>query len=485
MSVACLLVRICAQVTGNLRPDVPADRDSAGDSGIDPATVAESDPPSDAFTTVATRRSSWQLLRGREFRLYFTGGFASNLGAWLQNTVQVILAYQLTGSIFTVGLIVALQFAGIPLLSPFAAAIAGWLGLEPRKFLIRIQIASAVIAGGMAAMYAAGDLTVFVLAAGALLLGAAYSLALPVQVTMVPALVPPQDAEAAVQMNSVSYNAGRALGPALSVLIIATTGPVLVFLLNALSFALFAVALHRLKPVSAAVGHDIRGVVYSRPSERVRVTDGIRIALTNPRILLLLAIVATVTLADDPVQVLSPALTASMHAGKDWTGYFIAALGWGAVAASVFPKPPWDRDIRRASRRAAAWLLVLAGSVLVFAAGLAPWVSLVAAFAAGVAALATGAAAQTALIVRDSRGAPGVAALWAIAWAGTKPFASFLDGWLAGGWGVHLAAAILVIPALALSSGEFLIPDKAKDVIKNWAADARLVRLLKADTRRL
>ena len=47
-------------------------------------------------------------------------------------------------------------------------------------------------------------------------------------------------------MNSVSYNAGRALAPVLSVLVIAFLGPDLIFILNAITFAVFALLLRRL-----------------------------------------------------------------------------------------------------------------------------------------------------------------------------------------------------------------------------------------------
>ena len=67
----------------------------------------------------------------------------------------------------------------------------------------------------MAWRYHSGLLGVHTLVFGALGLGLAYALALPVQTALVPALVDPADATNAVRMNSVSYNAGRALAPAL------------------------------------------------------------------------------------------------------------------------------------------------------------------------------------------------------------------------------------------------------------------------------
>jgi hypothetical protein len=74
------------------------------------------------------RRSSWHLLRYSNFRCYFVGSLASNLGTWLQNTAQVLLAYQFTHSVFAVGVTACAQFVRIPLLSPWSAVLAGRFG---------------------------------------------------------------------------------------------------------------------------------------------------------------------------------------------------------------------------------------------------------------------------------------------------------------------------------------------------------------------
>jgi hypothetical protein len=42
-------------------------------------------------------------------------------------------------------------------------------------------------------------------------------------------------------------------------------------------------------------------------------------------------------------------------------------------------------------------------------------------------------------------------ALWAVAWAGTKPIASITDGWLASTVGVHWAAVVLAAPAFGIA----------------------------------
>lgn len=48
--------------------------------------------------------SSWRVLRNPRFRLYFLGSVTSDLGTWLQNTAQVLLAYRFTHSVLAIGL---------------------------------------------------------------------------------------------------------------------------------------------------------------------------------------------------------------------------------------------------------------------------------------------------------------------------------------------------------------------------------------------
>jgi MFS family permease len=403
-------------------------------------------------------RTSWRVLRNSQFKLYFFGSLASNLGSWLQNTAQVLLAYQLTHSVIWVGGVTCAQFAGSLFLGPWAAALADRVG--GRRTLICTQLFSACVAASMAWLQVMGMLNGRLLIVGALGLGLAFTFALPVQVAMVPRLVPDRDTEAAMAMNSVSYNAGRAVAPVLCIVVISTIGFGWVFALNAISFLFFSVSLASLAKV--------RPLTDRKPSGRARAWDGLSIARSNPRIWLLLGMVAAVTIADDPVLVLGPALAHKVFGtSNDWAGYFLAALGCGTVLGSLVPRKLAGLvDLSRRSKRAALWLLALSGCIFIYIAGISPWVSLVAACGAGVAGLMTGAATQALLVQQAPVSAASVMALWAVAWAGTKPIASLLDGVLATVFSVRVAGIILILPALTLAIFELYLPRGVKDRLK-------------------
>ena len=166
-----------------------------------------------------------------------------------------------------------------------------------------------------------------------------------------------------------------------------------------------------------------------------------------------------------------PWLTPS-YTSPAWTAYFIAALGWGSVLGSC-RHPAKGMARREASKHAPIALLLLGVSVVVFTMGFSIQASLVAAIVAGAAGLFTGTAAQTALLghqektTADIAAVTSVAALWAIAWAGTKPFASLLDGWLASHTDIVFTSIALAAPAMIISLCELLLPKSIKMAIND------------------
>lgn len=420
------------------------------------------------------KSSNWQALRDSKFRWYFAGSVTSNFGTWLQNTAQVVLAYQLTHRVLAVGLVTCAQFTSPLLLGPWAAVLTHRVGNW--RALMVTQVGATGIAAFLTALEFSGSLTIHWLYGCALGIGLAFTFALPAMSVMVTGLFAEeqdgrkraQDIKRAMAMDSVSYNLGRALAPLVSVLIFSTVGFGWAFLLNALSYFLFIIILVQLRPQKT----------QQAPSQS-RVMNGLRIALNEPRIMVLLLMVAAVTVAADPILVLGPAMAGRIfHSTADWSGVFIAALGAGNVIGS------FRRSRRRppSIRRAATVLSMLALAMMVFAAAPWIWLSVAAAFAVGMACLMAGALTRSLLIecagVTDERRQAAVMAAWAVAWAGSKPIASLVDGSLAGLIGVRPTGALLAVPALLPALVLVLFPVVARwrgpaGFFLTWLADAK------------
>jgi MFS family permease len=379
------------------------------------------------------RHTPWHVLNASgQFRTYFFGSVLSDFGTWLQNSAQVLLAYQLTHSVFTVGLVTFAQFTSPLVLGPWAGVATDKFG--GRRTLLCTQIVSAAVAATIAGLDFAGALNVWLLAIGAIIGGLAFTFALPARNVTVQRLVQPDKLKPAFAMDTVSYNLGRAIAPLVTMAVgLAGVNFAWAFAANAVSFIAFSVILWRVNAHAEA-----------EPERRSRVRDGFVIARRDRRIMILLLMVAAVTIADDPILVLGPALAKQLHASPAWSGWFIAALGAGTVIGS-FRRSKHQPTLRLAATALAS----LALCMLLFVHAPTIWIGALAALGAGVSCLVANSVTRSVLALQagpDKTAA--VMAVWAIAWAGSKPIASLLDGTLGSLIGPQWTGLILATPAL-------------------------------------
>ena len=179
--------------------------------------------------------------------------------------------------------------------------------------------------------------------------------------------------------------------------------------------------------------------------------------------------VAAVTLAEDPVLVLGPGLAKhGFHLPFDDSGFFLCASGAGSVISSLLP-----RRNSTSTRRAAAALGALGLSITIFALAPWMWLSVTAAVGAGLSGVVAGSTAQA--MLRQLAGPERtlqVMGLWAVAWAGSKPFASLIDGVLPGLTSVRITGVIMAVPALLPPLVLILMPEVAQRVISKSPSQA-------------
>ena len=378
-------------------------------------------------------RTPWHVLsENHAFRWYFLGSASSDFGTWLQNAAQVLFAYQLAHSVLTVGLVTFAQFTSPLVLGPWAGVAADRFG--GRRTLLFTQLVSAGTAATLAAADFAGLLNTWVLIAGAVITGLAFTFALPARNITVQRLVSPGKLKSAYAMDSVSYNLGRATAPIVTILMgLAGIGFAWAFAANAASSLIFSAVLWRI---------NMRGM--PEPPRRSRIQEGFIIARYDRRILILLLMVAAVTIADDPILVLGPALAKQLHASAAWSSWFISAFGAGTVLGS-FRRSKHCPTLRLA----ATALATLALFMLLFVHAPTIWFGAIAALAAGASCLVANSITRAALAEHAGmEHSAAVMAVWAIAWAGSKPFASLIDGALGSSIGLQWTGLILAAPAL-------------------------------------
>jgi MFS family permease len=195
-------------------------------------------------------------LRHRDFRLFWSGNFLSNIGTWMQNVALGWLVLKLTNSAFWLGVV---GFASsIPIL--FFALIGGVIAdhMDKRKLLIITQSAMMVFAFIMSALAFWKIINVQEIVLLAFGTGMAMSLNTPTYQALVPQLVPREDLTNAIALNSAQFNMSRVLGPTLGGFAMALVGVAGNFFLNGLSFLAVIVALSQIRSTKrepAGEGH--------------------------------------------------------------------------------------------------------------------------------------------------------------------------------------------------------------------------------------
>jgi MFS family permease len=397
------------------------------------------DSATTAHTAPKARRSTLHVLAQRNFALYFVGNLASNCGTWFQVIAQSLLVYRLTASTFLVGVTNFAMFIGVVLLAPWAGPAAD--RFDRRRLLIVTQIGATAVSASLAALIALGWGKVWVVVSMALLLGFTTAFATPAMQAIVPALVSREDIGAAVAMNSVTFNLSRAVGGVVGAFVVERLGIPLAVALNAASYLVFALVLTLLDVGRA-------GTKPTQSGNRPRLIDSIRLVLRDRALLVLLIAVAAASLTMDPVSTTAPEFASRIfHRPDVYAGYLLGAFGSGALVASVFP-------IGRPKRWLIASMFVVFGAGI-FGFGVAPtlFIAYGALAVSGFGYLAGQTRATTLLQLDVNEHERGrVMALWSVAFLGSRPAASAIDGGLVALFGPRVATIILSVPAFAAAA---------------------------------
>jgi MFS family permease len=321
--------------------DEPGDEpgDERGEAVVDePAAGMASDEPLPGQGLAHSMRA----FRHRDFTLFWTGALVSNTGTWLQNVTVPFVLYELTHNALWVGLSTFAQFLPGVLFGPAGGSLAD--RLNRRRLLIFTQTLLAAAALLLWITWSMGlrnpGLILLLVAAS----GTINGLNSPSWQAFVPQLVPRGDLLSAITLNSLQFNAARALGPTAAGLVLATLGPGPAFLLNALSFGfvLGSLLLMREKTPPPRATAEERGVIRQFHS-------ALRYVRTQPGIGMSILVAALVAFLGSPVIQFTVVYTTDIyHVGNVAFGVLSAAMGIGAAAAAPMISG-WDTVLRRAT----------------------------------------------------------------------------------------------------------------------------------------
>jgi MFS family permease len=389
-------------------------------------SAAEPEPP-----PITGLRAVARVLRQRDFFPFFVGNAVSASGTWFQNLAASLLVYRLTGSALLLGVLNFAQFAAILVLAPWTGSVAD--RFDRRKLALAMQSMATVVSTALAVLAFTHHATTTVVILASLVLGVVTAFSTPAQMALVSSLVEPRDIQTAVSLNSMTFNIARATGPVLAAVVIDTFGIPTAFALNSLSYLVLIAALLVVRPRRR-----------EKP-QRAKLRESLALVRREPRLALLLIVVATVGFASDPVNTLAPAFATHFGFHDVVGGYMVGAFGIGAVAAAFVIA---GRQITW--RHLIVAMLLVVGGIACFALSPSIWVAFLFLPIAGFGYLFANSSSTARLQLEVHESQRGrIMALWSIAFLGLRPFASLVDGAVASTWGVRTAGVVLTLPAVA------------------------------------
>lgn len=324
-------------------------------------------------------------LKHRRYFYLWLGQLISIAGTQMQLWAIFWHIRTLTDQPIAIGGVGLARILPIILFSLVSGAVAD--SYNRRTIIFITQSMASLLALALALLTQFGHITLWHIYALTALQAVVIAFDSPARAALIPNLVPQEDLANAFSLNSIAFQAGAVIGPALSGLVIATGGQEAAYYINAASYLAVIVALVFVGKVSQRINPAARGISWTS------IREGIQFILTRPIILgsMLLDFIATFFAS---ANTLMPFVaTDVLHVGVVQYGWLSAAQSVGAVAASVIVSQV--RELRRQGPLFLGAVLVFGLATVVFGAA----TSLALAWGA---LAVTGAADSVSTIVRNT-----------------------------------------------------------------------------------
>jgi MFS family permease len=275
------------------------------------------------------RGTACAALRHRDFRVYWAGVFASNVGTWMQNVLLGAYGFVLTHSAGYVGLLAFAQLGPLLFLSTVSGVLADTL--DRRRLLVTaqlVQLALAIVLAGLALGHHPSSAAIFVCV---LAIGIANAVGGPGMSAIMPSLVPREDLAGAVALASVQMNLSRVIGPPIAALIYARFGASPVFAINALTYLAAVYSL-----LAANYPRRVDAVITERGAARLM--SGVRIAIADRLLAVVLFVLFTFSFISLNFISFMPVLAAEHYGISPKStayGLLYASFGFGAACGAV------------------------------------------------------------------------------------------------------------------------------------------------------
>jgi predicted MFS family arabinose efflux permease len=355
----------------------------------------------------------------RDFRLMWIGACTSTIGTWMQMVAQQWLVYTLSkDDPFFLGLDGFLGQIPIVLFSLLGGVMAD--RTDRRKMLLGSQYVQMTTALVLAALTFAHVERVWHILILSFIVGSAQSFGGPAYSALIPSLVPKENLPNAIALNSIQFNLGRVIGPALGGITLTALGAAWCFGLNGISFIAVIISLYIIN-VGFIPGKSTESMLVSMKQgiAFIRVQEGMKPLIVMSFLMTMLAI---------PLITFLPVFAKEVLHGssKTFTALLICS-GVGAICGALMVAGL--AKTKSQGRTALLMLIVLGLATIAFARSTSVLLSCIMIFFAGAAMIAVF-ASNTSLvqaITEDSmRGR--VMSVYNVAFRGGMPFGMLIVG---------------------------------------------------------
>ena len=296
---------------------------------------------------------SLAVLRNRNLSFYLSARFLGTLAVQMQSVAIGWQVYQITGSLFDLGLIGLAQFAPFLVLILWAGHVAD---RHNRRLIVLLCMATQLLCSLMlVAFTASGSRVVWPVFAILVLFGSARAFMMPASQAVLKNLVPDRDFSQAVALGSSTFHVAVIAGPIIGGLLY-VFGPQTVHMASS---GLLAVAV-----LLMSATRSVQQTVSKAPVSWHTLLEGLRFVRSRPIVLGAISLDLFAVLFGGATALLPAYAHDVLHAGPTGLGLLRTAPGAGAalcsiaLAASRSPFAPcscWARATWSASTSATCW----------------------------------------------------------------------------------------------------------------------------------
>ena len=265
------------------------------------------------------------ILRNRDFDFYWSGVVLSQIGSRGTLAANLYQVYALSGSLAQTGLVGAAQAVALIVLSPLGGAYAD--RLDRRRLLQCSQGLAMVVSAVLFVLSMTGAIATWEVLVSVVLTTAAATFDQPARNALIPALVPQQQLPQAFALLNPSRELAVLTGPALSGLLIAASGPGLMYLVDAVTYGVLIIDLALIRVA------DLPGAPRDESVWR-QIADGFVFVRRRRIVWMMMSLDLSATLFSS-YRVVLPALALHrLHIGATGYGLLSSAPSLGALVAT-------------------------------------------------------------------------------------------------------------------------------------------------------